>query len=47
MASPADTTNGAVMDMAVYAGSGSVKIESVLSTREVVEIPWQADRTKR
>jgi hypothetical protein len=36
MASPVDTTEGAARDMALYAGTGSERIDRLLSAQEVV-----------
>lgn len=40
MASPVDTMTGEVQAMALYAGTGSSRISSVVSAKEVVETLW-------
>lgn len=37
MASPVNTTSGAVTEMALYAGTGSARINRLVSAKEVVE----------
>jgi len=40
MASPVDTTTGNVLDLALYAGKGSVKINQILSVKEIFKQLW-------
>jgi len=40
MASPVNTTTGNVLEQALYAGTGSARIKSVLSTAEIIAELW-------